>query len=204
MLNFLFGPLLIWVPRVFYGTAFVYGVLWYFFRRRPEIAERFFRLQRVIWTVVIFRIAYAALASIAQYSTWSGSPFTKLLLPPHSSIWYFYGYVGLRLWLNVVLSIGVGYLFYRFLKRLKTHNERFFEEGEVELGCLLALTVGWPSIILFVIFTFGAVVLVSLFRMIMLKEQFTTLGAPFLLAAFAALIWGTYLIDALNLGAFKA
>lgn len=105
--------------------------------------------------------------------------------------------------MNVLLSIVVAFAFYAFLKALKKHNDRFFHEGETELGLLLALIVGWPNFVVFVPLVFLAVVLVSIFRGIYMKEMYTTLGTPMLLAALITMIFGSYLIGAFGLTVLK-
>jgi hypothetical protein len=93
--------------------------------------------------------------------------------------------------------------FYLFLVFLKKYKERFFEEGEVELGFILALTVGWSNFIVFLPLVFLSVILVSIFRKIVFKETYTTLGAPLLLAALLVLLFGRYFIDILGLAALR-
>lgn len=203
MLTFLFGPVLIWAPKIFFLGMFVCGVSWYVFRNRGNFELQYFSLKKLIWWAIIFRVGYAAIATWGQYHIWAGQELTQLLLPPHQSISYFLGYVGLRLWLNVGLSIGLSYLFYKFLERLRLRNERFFEDGEVQFGWLMALVVGWPGFILLIPFIFGSVILVSLVRIIVFRKQFTTLGWPILVATAAVLLWGKPLLDLFNLEAFK-
>lgn len=176
----------------------------------------------LIWIVLVFKVAYASLETFGQYYVWKSSEFTKLFLDPktvdfnilkefsgklfwafNNRLGYFIFYSWGRFWMTIVVSLLAAAAFYLFLLFLKKYKERFFEEGEVELGFLLALTIGWPNFIAFLFAAFLSVILVSAIRMIFFKEFYTTLGAPFLLAALAALVFGNYFINFFNLMAFR-
>lgn len=177
----------------------------------------------LIWITIGFKIIYAGLATLSQYYVWSSNAFTKLLLNQNiidfnaikdvfgrSTAWifdnrlgYFLFYSWGRFWMVVAVSLVVALAFYLFLIFLKKQKERFFEEGETELGFLLALLVGWPNFIVFIPIVFLSVVLVSAFRMVFVKEMYTTLGRPFLLAAFLVILSGNYIINWLGLMSFR-
>ncbi len=188
-----------------------------------EWLGRFVNFKILLIFTAAFRAFQAGLLSITQYYVWSGAELTKVLvnspLSPevplssflrenlsfifNSKLGYFLFYSWGHFWANALLSIIVAFVFYAFLRVLRKHNDRFFYEGETELGLLLALIVGWPSIILFIPLIFLAVVLVSVFRGVYLKETYTTLGAPMLLAALITMIFGSNLIEALGLTVLK-
>jgi len=172
----------------------------------------------MLWAVLGYKILYAALESAGQYYVWSVNEFTRLFLNQQGIdlgvlkefsgklFWlfdnrfgYFIFYSWGRFWMAVIVSLLAAWVFYLFLVFLKKYKERFFEEGETELGFLLALAVGWPNFIVFLPLAFVSVVLVSIARMAFFKEAYTTLGAPFLLAAFISVLFGGYLINAFNL-----
>jgi hypothetical protein len=142
-----------------------------------------------------FRASYAGLAGYGQYLIWNADKVTKatFLLPA-----YFWPYIFSRFWLNFLLTILMAGIFFLLLGALRRYRGRFFEEGEVELGGLLALAVGWPISPVFICLVFITVVLVSLVRRAALREAYTTLGLPFLLAAFACLILGSIILH--NIG----
>lgn len=217
--NYLFNPFLNWGVPVF-GLAVIFVAALKMFRNTgffSKISHKF-----LIWSVVIFKIIFASIETFEQYFVWKSGDFTKLFLDSKTIdfgvlrefsgklFWIFnnkFGYLLFyswgRFWMQIAVSLAVAALFYVFLKFLKKHKERFFKEGEVELGFLLALVVGWPNFIIFLFATFGCVVLVSIFRMIFFKELYTTLGAPFLLAALLSLIFGNYFIDLFRLAMFR-
>ncbi len=103
----------------------------------------------------------------------------------------------------IVASLMAATVFYLFLLFLRKYKERFFEKSEVELGFLLALTVGWPNFLIFLICSFLGVVLVSIIKLIFFKEAYTTLGLPFLLASLITLFLGNYFIKLFGLMALK-
>lgn len=215
--DFLQSPFINWLPETFFGFLFMV-VSWKYITRntREESALRK-SSRKMIVASLLFYIGYPALLTIRQYYSWFANPLSKLLLnsplsenvpipqfiidsaifQSHFGYFIFYSYG--RFWMNSIFAVGVAMLFYLFLKFLRKHKERFFEEGEAEMGLLTALIVGWPRFIIFVPIIFLSVILISLFRMIVLKESYTTLGYPFLLAALSALAFGIIFISLLNL-----
>lgn len=177
-----------WLPDIFFGVVFLGAGFLYFKRENFSVGLWF---KKLIIVVIGFRILYAALLTISQYYVWTQNQFTKILVDtPGYFSFYSYG----RFWLSAIVSIAAGFLFYLVLLSLKKHNERFFDIGEVELGFLGALIVGWPDFVIFVPLIFISVVLISIFRGVFLKETYTTLGWPILAAVLVALIWGSELI----------
>ncbi len=218
LINFLLGPFLTYLPTIVWGGVLAIASITYFFSR--------FSLKRVVKRLAIaavaFRVFYALILTIGQYYVWSGSKFTQLLLNSplsdkvplpvgldklpflfQNQLGYFLFYSYGRFWLNVLISIIVAIGFYFFLKSLRQYNKRFFIDGEVELGFLTALVAGWPHFVLFLPFCFAAIVIISVFRILFMKEKYTTLGVPLILAAVVTLIFGDTLIKALGLTVLK-
>lgn len=191
-MNYL-SSIISFAPKIVLGLVLALGFFRYLFRRQPN-----YKLLVIILAAA--RILYAAFLTAAQYYAWLHGALTKLLLDSPRYFWFYaYG----RFWLNAFIAIGVAFAFYLFLKFLKKYQERFFEEGETELGFLAALIVGWPNFVILVPLVFVSVVLISIFRGIFLKEAYTTLGWPFLLATLLTLIWGSWLIPIFRLGVLK-
>jgi hypothetical protein len=155
---------------------------------------------------MLAQMLYAVYMTCAQYIAWGASPITKALLAQpldvhigetsavawivrlfHLRSGYFIYYAYGRFWLAIMLGIGCAIIFWGILIALKKYRSRFFDETELQIGLLSAVVVGWPLIVLFVPLVFAMVVLVSLVRMILFKEKYTTLGWPMLLAAAIAL-----------------
>lgn len=220
LISTLFGPWLAWLPSFFFWIVLILAGLRY--ARYPHLAllpkwlSPSFR--RLAWATIGFRIGYAAALTAGQYLVWTQSEFTRsflsssisssLLTPVFarffglfsSNVSYFFVYAAGRWWLNVIFSLAIAFAFYGFLRLLERHNPRFFEAEEVHLGLLAALLAGWPGVVILLPLLFGSVVLVSLYRIIALREPYTTLGAPLLLAAAAALLGGQSFLRAIGLG----
>lgn len=227
ILSYVLIPFMNWGQYFFNLIILLIATNKRFFFALEDRAGRFNCLSRLtykflIWLVIGFKVFYAAIETFSQYYVWSSSAFTKLLLDQNiidfnivkSSIgklaWifdnrfgYFIFYSWGRFWVGIIVSLIAALLFYLFLVFLKKHKERFFEEGETELGFLLALMVGWSNFIVFLPLVFLSVILVSIFRRLVFKEMYTTLGAPFLLAAFIVLLFGNYLVNILGLSALR-
>ncbi len=216
MLGFLTNSAIAWIPKVFFWAVFVLAAYAYWNRppaalgvalraggRSPEYLHTFTR--RLIKITIGFYVLYAAFLTWGQYYIWSQDALGRIFLVSDrfgtldGSSGYFLFYSYIRFWLNPAIAILAAFIFYALLKSLKKYRERFFEEGETELGFLCALAAGWPGIVVFVPFVFLGVVLASGFRLIVFKERFTTLGWPFLFALLLTLVWGDVLVKALGL-----
>ena len=219
-----FGQFLLALPMVAMAAAFIAAVVVYAVRNQQgpagwSIAKKF----RVLaGGVIAFRLLYALALTVLQYYVWSDNSFTRLLtrapLPEHipftplttafsflfdNRIGYFLFFSWGRFWLGHVIAIVVALAFLWFFRRLQKHKDRFFEEGEVELGFAAALIVGWPNFVIFVPLLFVSIVVISLVRRLYYKRFYTTFGAPFLLAAFLTLAFGNSLLEALDLGVLR-
>ncbi|MEK7512681.1 MAG: hypothetical protein AAB601_00600 [Patescibacteria group bacterium] len=212
------------LPTVFGWIVFAGALAWHFLRSRSALSERFGRylsVRNLIVAAIGFSVAYAAFMTVAQYVAWSGNAFSRVFLTLplspdlpigaverlpwlfSSSLGYFIFYSWGRFWLGMLLSVGAAWVWWRILRVLRWKNEWFFEEGEPELGFVVALIVGWPKFVLFVPLVFVAVVLVSAFRLIVFKKRYTTLGFPFLVAGLLTLAFGPSLLTTLGLMVLK-
>jgi len=215
--SYFFTPFLNWGYRIV-GFVVIFAAAGRRFAPRVFKRASGFSYKFLIWLVLGFKVLYASIETFSQYYVWSSSDFTKLFLNQNiidlniaqdffgKMAWifdnrfgYFLFYSWGRFWFEIVVSLAAAFLFYLFLVFLKKYKERFFEEGETELGFLLALMVGWSNFIVFIPLVFLSMVLVSIFRMLAFKETHTTLGAPFLLAALIVLLFGNYFINILGL-----
>jgi hypothetical protein len=197
-------------PPIFFGGALVFCIVLFAQKKIPQ--EKFKKriLHSIAW-VFGFRIFYALASTVTQYFVWAGNPTTRVFLDQGIPEWspiakelswfpflfqkfgYFLFYSYGRFWLNVFIVFLCAGAFYLFLKALAKWKKRFFEDGEIELGALAVLIVGWPNFILFLLFVFLSVILISLFRLVFFKEAYTTLGAPFLLATIIIFLFGNSL-----------
>jgi hypothetical protein len=211
MSNLFFGQFLTWLPKIFLFIVFLIIVYLYIFRNKFISGKKSFFYKLSFLTPIGFGVFYAALLSFVQYFVWNSNKFTKILLNSADEKWnlfnykfgYFLHYILLHFWLNVLISVCAGFLFYLFLIFLKKYRERFFEDGEVELGFALALIVGWPNFVVFIPLIFVFVIFISIFKALFLKQMYTTLGWPMIFAALVVLIWGDFLINVLKLGVLR-
>jgi len=215
MLSQSFLEPIVLLPSLVIGAVFFLSVLLHACGTLPwmERVKRYLTIKGLIRVVVYFRVGYAGLFTVLQYFAWTEGgkmsaalaraslggdiPVTFVKMFPFvfgGEFGYFIYYSLSRFWLGAALSLFGAWIFYRFLLALERHQGRFFEEGETELGYLSALLVGWPLAVLFIPLSFACVVLLSLIRLIFLKEPYTTLGWPFLAATLISLVWGGTLL----------
>lgn len=195
--NFLFSSSINWVGQIILLIVAVIACVGYYHPSIRPYRTLFF--VRLAMFVVAFRFAFAATKTGLQYWGWMQSEFTKFLLPPHQNISVLLHYAWTHFWLNAFISIAGALLFLFILKALAARNPRYFEEGEVELGALMALLAGWPQAVVFVPAVFFSVVLISIVRGVWMREAYTTLGLPFLIGYITSFVLTMYLIALFNL-----
>lgn len=197
-----------------YAALLMLAVLRYAWCKREVLPRivKFFSYSKLVATTILFRVFYAALQSVLIYREWAGDAVAKSFLNQSLSDsaaewfsrampWVFkshYGYyvfyVIQHFWMRILLSWVIAWIFYKFLILLKKYQERFFEDGETELGYFTALLAAWPLFTIFVPLCFVFVIVVSLIRMIFFKEAYTTLGWPLLSASAVTMIAGPFLL----------
>lgn len=212
--NFFFGPFLKWLPIVYFSGILLLATYFYY-KKKP-------RFRALVVSSIIFRLAYAGILTGAQYYFWTKNPFTQSLnnspiageVPQQwivnfiskvfpDALGYVLFYSWGRFWLSAFWVIGTAFAFYLFLKFLQRYKARFFEEQEPELGFVVAHCVGWPSIVLIFPIAFAAMIILSIFRMIFLRESLTTIGWPFIIAAAILIPFGKELIEFFHLTVLK-
>lgn len=197
-MDFLNGPFLIWLPRAAYFIFIALAV--HFYLSRSRFGGRRTRVFQILsFGFICYRIAEAILKTVLQYYVWAGNKFTSIWLTSGYLIDYSYR----RFWLNLFLSLLVALVFLAILQLLRRFKDRFFEEGEVELGFFSALVAGWPNFLVFVPATFFILLILSVIRKMFFKENYTTLGPPLLSATVIVALFGEKLLNLLKLGLFK-
>lgn len=154
-----------------------------------------FSYKTLILALIALKFFYAVFLSLSQYSAWSNDAFSKFLLPPYQPLKYFVSYALTHFWLNFFLGLGAALTFYLFLIGLKKYQERFFEEGETELGFLMALISGWPGFIVFIPLVFIFAAAFFAFQRLRFGEEYAALGTPFLIAGVVAFVFGKEIIS---------
>jgi hypothetical protein len=170
---------------------------------------------RLAVLLIFFRLLYASFMTAAQYFYWLNNPnpalriFATSPLDPSVPLpWIFSGFRSLldqkygyyihyafgRFWLNFFITIGFCLVFWFFMVLLKKYRERFFEEGEPELGLVVALIVGWPGVVVYVPLVFLFVVIISVFKALFLREKYTTMAWPFLFSGIITILIGQWIL----------
>jgi len=145
----------------------------------------------------------AFLETYGQYIVWSAGGVGKNFLPPVTPIIYFLQYSFTHFWLGRLIGIALAIIFYLFSRLLAKRRPWLFLEGETELGFACALIAGWPGFVLFLPLIFITAIPWTIFRQLVLKQERTTLGGAFLLAAGITLVFGGWAIEVLRLGVLR-
>jgi hypothetical protein len=219
-MDFIFGNWFWSIGDVFFALILLSSVALYVYR--DSFSEKF--AKRCVFLAKIAaaaRIFGAGFLTAAQYFVWNQNEISRTFLTAPADgrsleiygflapvfnwrMGYFTLYSFTRFWLPAIASVLTAYLFFLFLRGLRRRKERFFEDGEVELGWVLALVAGYPKFIVFVPLIFLLIIPVSLFRMAFLRQNLTTVGYPMIIGAVIASMWGIKIIDVLGWGALKA
>ncbi|BCX16189.1 MAG: hypothetical protein KatS3mg098_418 [Candidatus Parcubacteria bacterium] len=209
----------VWLPKIFF--FFLTALLIFFFfksRKKPESFSFKKALKKLVTGALVFYILFALFLTAIQYYLWSRFDFTRpflktpvflftqkenflsKLIGKEGKLNYFLFYSWGRFWLKVFIVFLVSFLWLFFLHSLEKSNPRFFEEGDKEIGLLGALICGWPQFIVFLIFSFLLVIIFSLFRSFFLKEKYTLLREPFILATLITFFGNSFWIKFFGLG----
>ena len=201
------------------ATILLIALLFYMKRRKngEGVTEKVFG--SLIVVAIAFRFLDAILKTVGQYYLWAKEPLTKVFLnsglsPETPGIFsqipifdnnygYFIFYALTRFWFNVIVVFAVSFLFSVFLGALKKKRVTFFDTGEVKLGVLTALLVGWPQVIILIPVLFLSVVLLSIFRSLFLKKHYTTLGYPLIFSSALIFVLGNFLGLVFNISVFN-
>ena len=138
---------------------------------RRQIFKYFF------WSTVFFIFAYYFYLVYAQYIAWrDGGSFTQLLVPPHQSIAYVFGYHFTRFGLYYLISLVAALLLLVLANRFNIKfKRRFFEDEEPYLGALAVFILGNPvwnyAWIYYIIALLLIASLVTSYRLLITKEN---------------------------------
>lgn len=121
---------------------------------------------------VIVVVSWATLMSRAQYFIWKGSDLSKLFLPPHASITYFLQYAMWKFWAPYLISFSIGLIFFGLAKYYNyRRNDQFFEADELYIIWLSIFLVSHPLWIFYLLSLFSGILLISLVRSLVLKNN---------------------------------
>ncbi len=195
-----------WAPKAFFLAVLAVMALKYILRSRnaqEEITYPWLRLTffRLTVALLVWRILFAVSQMYLQYLTWSaeGNILGQRLLPPYQSWNYFLRFSLGRFWLNILIAFAAALIFYIFLRVLKEWTPRFFETEEPELGFSAAFLSGWPGFAIFFPLVFIFIIVVSISRLLIWRQAYTTLGGAFILAVLVQVFWGEKFIQLFKL-----
>lgn len=182
-----------WVPLIAGYIFVIFASYCYAYRRE--------RMPLLLSIAALYRVVLLALFIGGQYLVWQSSQFTQMFLNSpvdraalesilgrffpffNHKLGYFLLYSWGRFVMNFLLVFIMVGLWYGILVLLRRYQPRFFVDGEVALGILAILIVGWPGAVIMIPATLLSMVMVAVVRLTILKKHYTTMGWPLLVAA---------------------
>ncbi len=114
----------------------------------------------------------ASQMSWQQYSLWLGTEPSKFLLPPYVSIAYFLQYAMWKFWAPHIVSFLIGLIFFWLAKYYnKRRGDQFFYSDELYIIWLSIFLVGHPFWIFYLLIIFSVILIVSLIRSLIFKNN---------------------------------
>ena len=124
----------------------------------------------ILTTLIIFLIL-GTYSAILTYEKWSQDQLGQFLLPPYNSA-YFYRYVFFHYFLTEIIGIIASLSWVIFLIFLrKYYKKHLVSKKEVWLGFFTSLFVGWPLFIIYLIFTFGFLLISQITNNLLFKNK---------------------------------
>lgn len=140
-------------------------------------------LKIITFLFIAYLASSAILRSIVQWESWASTTVTKNFLPP-AQPFYFYMYSFGRFFISPIFAVFSAFCFGGIMYMFEFHSKtKWISREDVWLSILAGLLVGWPNIILLVVFSFVLMLVSSVgFR----ARQIAF--APFLYASMVLLI----------------
>ncbi|HRY76627.1 MAG TPA: hypothetical protein P5524_00460 [Candidatus Paceibacterota bacterium] len=156
-------------------------------------------LRPAVIVVLILQTVKVGLLVFGQYYVWSHNPLSQGLLPPHTPLSYFIGYVGYRFVWPFALSLFIALLFYFVAKIInRRFQNRLFHEDEPGLIFYGIIVVGHPLWLFYVFAILLCAIVFYLLGLIFKKWKFGELFSLRYLwpiAAFLILVFGQTILS---------
>lgn len=194
--DFAWDKLLIFLPDLIFKIFFItiLAILFLTDIKKMFIPDRV--VIPAIWISIIFVTIIAIIKVIFLYYSLSQTTVGKLLLPPHSD--YFQRHA-LMIAEPLLGSILMGFLIGAFfLALIMITSGKGMGGGDVKLGALIGLGLGFPSALVALLLSFLSGASVSLGLIIMGKKHFgqnIPFGPFLVLGSLTALFWGPQIVD---------
>lgn len=148
------------------AVLFVLDTLW------PDSIKHRWIIWGSVLSVMAVTVVYRA---FFQYYVWHTNTATDFLLPPYTPITYFLAYIMRRFVSPYMLSFFAGILVWIVMRWLnKKYQDRFFYEKELVIVPAALFLVGYPGLIVYVLFSLGVFMGLSIFRTIFFSKTTTT------------------------------
>ncbi len=137
------------------AVADKFGILLLFFAASAQVfsGRAFFKkyVKTIFFSAVAAELSTSIFLSYAQYNVWRVNELSAYLLPPHANWNYFLSYVGVRIFLPIVVAF-VSAIFLKYASEFlnRRSGERFFEKEEGWLFALGVFLSGYPGLFIYI------------------------------------------------------
>jgi hypothetical protein len=202
IINFLFGPFLIWLPLVINLLIVIIVTCRNIFKNKKIfniLKLHFFSNKKLIYIFFIFTILYNLFLTGLQYYIWHASALGRFFFPPFQSINYFINYSGYHFWLPSVLNLLIAMIFYGIICLCRKYNQKIIDKNEALLLFLVCLLSGWPGILIFLPLFFLVALFSSILNLLIFKNDRISILWTLIISIIITLFFRDYIIHFLNI-----
>lgn len=151
--------------------------------------NKFIKYGIILTTAILLFIS--SYSTIATYNLWKIDPFSKFLLPPYDTA-YFYGYAFSHFWRSFIITIIASFSWAIFLSLAKKYSRgRLLSKNEIYLGFFTALSVGFPNFIIYIFILLALFLFHQLIQNIIFKKsQPIKISLSMILSAIIVILFG--------------
>lgn len=158
-----------------------------------ESSARFLKIIRsALLLGIILIVAHGVILSLLQYQVWKeGDGFAVFLLPPHTPISYFLGYVWMHFGKEILSSIFAALaLLFTMSVANRFSGNRFFYREEPWLAAFGTLVAPWPAGFLVMMIVFGVGLILQAALILARRRKRLSLIWFWLPATLVAIVFG--------------
>lgn len=183
---------LLYLAKIYLPLSILIIILFYHFASSDK-RNKFIRYGILLTAAILVLISFYG--TIATYDLWKADPFSKFLLPPYDTE-YFYGYAFSHFWQSFIAAIIASFFWALFLSFVKKYSRgRLLSKNEIYLGFFTSLSVGFPNFVIYIFILFALFLLHQLINNFVLKNSRPiAISLSMILSAIIVILFGNIIL----------